>query len=221
GEARRRQLEQLARSGEAGIERELGRLLPAAQRLEPRARLPLVDLALPALGALSQEQYRVFDANLRALVAADERIELFEFVLQRVVRAHLQPRFERATPPRIRHASLRALREPCSVVLSSLAYAGSLLDDWVRAAFERGAAQLSEVGVALLPRERAGLRDLDRALRQLAEVAPGAREPLLRACAACIASDREVSQGEGELLRGIAASLGCPMPPLLPGQSLW
>jgi uncharacterized tellurite resistance protein B-like protein len=73
----------------------------------------------------------------------------------------------------------------------------------------------------LLPRERAGLRELDRALDRLAEADPSARQQILTACAACISADREISQAEGELVRAIADSIGCPMPPLLPGQPLW
>jgi hypothetical protein len=45
-------------------------------------------------------------------------------------------------------------------------------------------------------------------------------QQLLMACAACIAADRTVTQSEGEMLRAIADALGCPMPPLLPGQPL-
>ena len=41
------------------------------------------------------------------------------------------------------------------------------------------------------------------------------RRLVLRAAVACIAADRAVTATEGELLRAISASLGCPMPPLL------
>jgi len=221
GETRNRQLDQLARFGELGIDAETRRLLPEIEQLEPRFRLPLIDIALPSLAALSPDQYQAFKLNLRALIVADQKIELFEWVLQRMVFAHLRPRFERVKPPRIRHTSLRKLSEPCSVVLSILAHAGSPRADRVRAAFERGAAQLSRVAVALLPRERAGLRELDRALEGLAAADPSSREQLLKACAACIAADREVTQAEGELVRAIADGIGCPMPPLLPGQPLY
>jgi DNA-binding transcriptional LysR family regulator len=83
-----------------------------------------------------------------------------------------------------------------------------------------GASQLSEIATALLPRERAGLRELDRALERLGETDAGTRKRLLKACATCIAADREVTPAEGELLRAIADGIGCPMPPLLPGQPL-
>ncbi|MBW2542785.1 MAG: M48 family metallopeptidase [Deltaproteobacteria bacterium] len=221
GEPRERQLEQLARFGEVGIETETMRLLPEIEQLEARYRLPLIDIALPSLCALSPAQYQAFKTNLRALVVADEKIELFEWVLQRMVFSHLRPHFERVKPPRIRHTSLRKLSEPCAVVLSILAHAGSPDANWVQHAFELGASQLSGVGISLLPRERAGLRELDRALDELAQVDPRVREQLLKACAACIAADRKITQAEGELVRAIADGIGCPMPPLLPGQPLY
>jgi Zn-dependent protease with chaperone function len=219
-EPRNRQLEQLARFGEAGIDAETQRLLPEIELLEARYRLPLIDIALPSLCALSANQYQAFKTNLRALVVADEKIELFEWVLQRMVFSHLRPHFERVKPPRIRHTSLRKLSEPCAVMLSILAHASSPSETAIRTAFEAGASQLPGVDIALLPRERAGLRELDSALGRLAETDPSTREQLLRACAACIAADREITQAEGELVRAIADGIGCPMPPLLPGQPL-
>jgi len=219
-EPRRRQLDQLARFGEAGIDHETRRLLPEIESLEARYRLPLIDIALPSLCALSADQYQAFKTNLRALVIADEKIELFEWVLQRMVFTHLRPHFERVKPPRVRRISARKLSEPCAVVLSILAHAGSPNEASIRTAFEMGASQLPGIALALLPRERAGLRELDRALEGLRETDLGTRERLLRACAACIAADREITQAEGELLRAIADGIGCPMPPLLPGQPL-
>jgi hypothetical protein len=219
-EPRNRQLDQLARFGEADIESETRRLLPEIEPLEARYRLPLIDIALPSLCALSADQYQAFKTNLRALVVADEKIELFEWVLQRMVFTHLRPRFERVKPPRVRHISPRKLSESCSVVVSILAHAGSSSEPAIRTAFELGATQLSGIDTALLTRERAGLRELDHALERLAEADPSIRERLLRACATCISADREVTQAEGELLRAIADGIGCPMPPLLPGQLL-
>ena len=219
-EPRNRQFDQLARFGEVGIERETKRLLPEIEPLDARFRLPLIDISLPSLCALSADQYQAFKTNLRALVVADEKIDLFEWVLQRMVFTHLRPRFERVKPPRVRHISPRKLSESCSVVVSILAHAGSPSEAAIRTAFELGAAQLSGIDAALLTRERAGLRELDRALERLAEADPSIRERLLRACAACISADREVTQAEGELLRAIADGIGCPMPPLLPGQLL-
>ena len=132
----------------------------------------------------------------------------------------MQPYFQRVKPPRVRTSSLRRLTTECSVVLSVLAYAGNPGDAEQRTAFAAGASQLGGIKPALLPRDRCGLADLDAALDRLARTSPTCLQRLLTACAACIAADHQVSQAEGELLRAIADALGCPMPPLLPGQPL-
>ncbi len=44
------------------------------------------------------------------------------------------------------------------------------------------------------------------------------KRDLIEAGVACVIADKRITTIEGELLRGIADSLGCPMPPLLPGQ---
>jgi hypothetical protein len=46
------------------------------------------------------------------------------------------------------------------------------------------------------------------------------RAEVLGACVAAVASDGKVTIPEGELLRAVSESLGCPMPPLLPGQDV-
>lgn len=217
---RKLQLEQLAHFGEAGIDRETRGLLPEIEGLDARARLPLIDMALPALRSLSASQYERFKTNVAALIAADEKIDVFEWTLQRVLLAHLRPHFERVPPPRVRYSSLARLTPQCSVLLSTLARVGSRNQAELRAAFEQGASQLLGVEPDLLPPDRCGLAALDAALERLAQASPSCVQQLLTACAACIAADRKVTQAEGELLRAIADSLACPMPPLLPGQRL-
>ena len=63
----------------------------------------LVDLATPALRELSPAQYRNFRANVTALVEADEKIELFEWVLHRMILRHLEPQFEDVKPTRVQY----------------------------------------------------------------------------------------------------------------------
>jgi hypothetical protein len=219
-DSRKRQLEQLARFGEAGIDHETRRLLPEIERLDARVRLPLVDITLPALRALSPSQYEAFKTNLEGLVAADQKIDLFEWTLQRILVAHLRPHFERVRPPRVRYSSLRKLAPQCGMVLSFLAHADGQGDAETRSAFEQGASQLSGVELSLLPRDGCHLADLDSALQRLVQANGACVQQLLAACAACIAADQTVTPSEGEMLRAIADALGCPMPPLLPGQPL-
>ena len=65
-----------------------------------------------------------------------------------------------------------------------------------------------------------GLAELDAALDALDALAPPLKRRLLAACASVIASDGQVSEIEAEIFRAISDTLGCPVPPLLPGQPL-
>jgi hypothetical protein len=220
-EARSRQVHQLERFGEAGIAAETQRLLRDTEMLDSHARLPLVDIALPALRNLSRSQYKAFETNVRVLIEADQRIDLFEWTLQRVLFAHLRPHFERGAS-RSRHSlPLSKLGAECAVVLSVLARFGTADEPAVRKSFDHGAAQLPGLSLELLPEDRSDLVALDAALPRLAQVEPQAAMSLLSACAAAVSSDGIVSEAQGEMMRAIADTLGAPMPPLLPGQRLF
>jgi hypothetical protein len=190
-------------------------LIPAVDSLDVGAYLPIVDMALPALRALSPTQYQKFTQSFIKLVQADNRLGLFEWTLHQILLRHLRPQFERVRPPQIVYYGLQQLGRPCSVLLSTLARA-SQSDDGL--AFESGARLLPEVPLELLPADACGLSDLQAALEQLSWVVAKQRERLVDAAAAAICADTEVRVEEVELLRGICDMLDCPMPPLLPGQ---
>jgi hypothetical protein len=164
----------------------------------------------------------VFRSAVERLIAADAKLSLFEFTLQRVLLRHLEPHFHPARPPAVAYGSLRAVSRQASLLLSILAHAGQAQPERAAQAFARGAQQLADARAVttLLPFEQCGLADLDRALAELAKASPAMKRKLIEACAAAIAFDKRVTIQEGELLRAIADSLDCPMPPFLPGQTV-
>ena len=211
-----RSLEKLAEPDVVQLTRDLA---PALEQLDVRARLPLVDLALPALRAMATAQYRSFAKCFDALVQADNRIELFEWVLAQVLMWHLRPQFEPVRSPRIQYFGLQRLVDPCSILLSTIAYAGNT-DVLASEAFAAGARHFPELSLRLKPRQSCGLDPTRDALAVLTRVSAKQRGRLIDACAASICADGEVSLQEGELLRGISDLLDCPMPPLLAGQQV-
>jgi Zn-dependent protease with chaperone function/uncharacterized tellurite resistance protein B-like protein len=191
------------------------KLIPAVDQLDVRAYLPLVDMTLPALRALSPTQYQQFTKCFIKLVQADNRLGLFEWTLHQILLRHLRPQFERVRPPQIVYYGLQQLGGPCSVLLSTLARASQCDDKF---AFENGARLLSEVPLEFLSAEACRLSELQAALERLTQVVAKQRGRLVDAAAAAICADSEVRVEEAELLRGICDMLDCPMPPLLPGQ---
>ncbi len=196
-----------------------GKLVGAIDRLDPRQRLPLIDLSLAALAAMSFPQYQRFCRSFRSLVLADDRLSLFEWTLSQVLLRHLRPHFERVRSPRLKHRTLYPLARECSVVLSILAYACSDTTT-VSEGYKNGRNVLKEAVPEILPREACRLDDLRAALAELEGAAAHHRGRIIDAAAAVICADGLIEVAEAELLRGIADLLDCPMPPLLPGQTV-
>ncbi len=219
-ESRKLQLEILAAKGERGVPELTHKLLPEVERLGPAHRLPLIDLALPALRDLSASQYERFQGLVKDLVQADQRIDLFEWTLQRILLTHLAPNFEGVHRPGRRLRSKHELREVLETILSSLARVGNLSESAMRQSVASAGRALVKAELRLLSEDEVGLASLDEALGLAASLDSKAKELVLRACAQIIAADGEVADSEAELFRAIGDSLGCPVPPLLPGQPL-
>lgn len=216
-DVRSAQLAALEKTANANVFELTLKLVRSVNQLDDRAQLPLIDMALPALRALSVPQYNEFIKCFLALVDADKRISLFEWTLHHILLRHLRPQFEPVRPPQVLYCGLQQLGQQCSVLLSSLARASQQDDE---AAFEAGARQIPEANPRMLPREDCGLNALDEALKSLAQAAPKQRARLVGACASCICADSAVSVTECELLRAVCDMLDCPMPPLVAGQEV-
>lgn len=191
-------------------------LAPAVTALGRDARLPLLDLALPALQGLSPAEGAHFLDTVRGAVAAGGA-GLFEFTLLHALTRHLDGP-DRDDRRAAWTGSFRSLAEETATLLSAVAWAGS-------GGSPASAAAALAAGAATLPpgtptprlRDRGGvsLDRLDESLRAFAHARPAIRRDLLRACAATAAHDHTLVRAEAELLRGIADALDCPMPPLL------
>src|SRR5258705_192409 len=167
-ETRTAQLNALVALGDPHLAEHVSRAYAALRASPAEARLPILDLTLPALRRLSAAQYADLRAAVDLLIRADSRIGLFEYTVQRVLLRHLAAHFEPerpepATGPRIEVA------DAVSVLLSMLARAGAADPAAAARAFEVASAELSpgRFHLALLPREICDLRALDRALGRL------------------------------------------------------
>ena len=72
-EPRQSQLRHLEAAADHGVYEETLRLAPHVEQLGRRMRLPLLEIALPALRVLTSWQYQRFQENLVELVEADDR----------------------------------------------------------------------------------------------------------------------------------------------------
>ncbi len=217
GGARKVQLERLEDNADHAVMVETRVLLPIIDSAGAEYRLPLVDLAIPALKLLSPNQYRSFRINVKDLAEADKRINIFEYALQRIVIRHVDPVFKKVPPPTVKYHVIDQVQVECFILLSTLAWRGGSEKSIAAESFRRGSAELGiEITPAILAAEKCTMKNMDTALRRLSAASPGIKKDILRACMACISADSVVSVEEAEMVRAIAASLDCPIPPIIP-----
>ena len=213
---RRSQLEALQQHADPQVLALLQRLLPQMEAVQLRHRLPLLDIAMPALKQLSLDQYNVFRRNVLRLIEADERLDLLEWSLQKILLGHLDAHFFKAAPAPSVHRDFASLAQEVALFLSLLAHAGQPDERAAERAFAAAVHTLGLDALALYARSAIQLPALDRALEKLVRLRPPAKRRLLEACVASIVVDRHVAPVEIELLRAFSTVLECPMPPIAP-----
>jgi Zn-dependent protease with chaperone function len=185
--------------------------------LDPRLRLPLVDLAIPALRQCSSERLHSLLEDIEVLVNADGKWTLSEFalflVLQRRLDSSLFP--HRETP--IQFQTLDPVWPDALAVLSALANAGDVKPEAVAYAFRCGAFKLPGATPQTVPEAPAPwtFTTLPEHLERLRQTAPKLKQLVINACAHTVLLDNEVTVQEAELLRAFTITLDCPIPPFL------
>jgi hypothetical protein len=185
----------------------LRRLLDA---LDPGLRLPLFELAVPALKARPPKQLEFLFELLGKLAAADGRHTLPEYLLARMLKAHFDAGSGIPASAAQRQAAARRL-------LATLALAGHADASAQSAAYAAGLAALTP-GAAPEPPALAAADDedfsqFDAALARLQAASLRERRTVLRALAVTMRHDGRARLAEAEIFRTIAAVLGCPVPP--------
>lgn len=175
-------------------------------------RLPLMELAMPALRRLSREDRRALRRRARALALADDHLSPFEFALLKTLERHV-PDVERSPRRRGRPEAMMDHTDDAALVLSVIAHAGAGGDaDEARAAFARGCAVLSMPTADLVDAARATPQQLDHAIDGLERVSPFGKRNLIHACAEVAAHDGHLDPDEVDLIRALAELWECPVP---------
>jgi len=218
---RARQLQLLQTQSQPPLWQQTQLLMAAVGSLSEASALPLVNLSIPALKKSSPQQYAPFRQVVEALVAADGKVDLFEYSLRTVLVSYLDVHFGLKKPPAVRYRTADAVAQSAAVVLATLAYVGQSGPEDVERAFQAGVTGLLGQ-VPLPPSEQCTLDAFDAALAELAQASPKLKRDLIAAVTACIAADGKITLKEGELLRAVmrcvglsrtAASRHVPLPP--------
>jgi hypothetical protein len=145
---------------------------------------------------------------IEAVIQADRRVSLHEFVVLTLLRSQLQPA---AGAPKGDRA-ISQLGDEIRALLSLLAHAGTPGE--ATRAFRAGVSQLGMPQAELVVLEALSLQGAAAALERLRTLAPLAKAELVSALFATVTFDRKVRVSEVELMRLVGAVLACPVPPL-------
>ncbi len=190
----------------------VARLHSLVQNEWARLRLAAVDLALPQLKSMAFDERKDFMQLVAGLVAADGRMSLFEFTLMAILRRHLPLSPKRGRRPTI--FTYNAVERDIALLLSLVIRIGGDTSE----AEQRYTRLLrtftrSQIDRESLP-DKSG-KSLAAALDRLRGLVPVMQASLIQALVECVLHDGHIAIKEAELLRAIAETLDCPLPPLI------
>lgn len=178
--------------------------------------IAMIDLSLPSLRRLTPAEYGRFSHVVGEMIAADDHLNLFEFMLQKVVRRHLDRFFRRNPPPLPDITRLADASTEVGTLLSSFAgLSGPPASTAWHKAWESGVDAYRKAGGtdSLAVPAPPDLHAVEGALDRLDHAVPTVKKAFLEVCAAAVFADGAVNSGEAELLRAVADTIGCPVPP--------
>lgn len=216
---RLRELKRLAEATGPETRELVGKYYTELHSIHSAVKLGLVDLAIPTLRHLTPGEYSLFRTSMWELIESDRQVDLFEFALSRIIARHLDQYFSQRAPVRIRFRSFHRLADETGILLSTLAAMSHRGDeDAVHEAFRKASANLGESAGIEVPHKSAhecGLDRIEAALEKFAAATPIVKKQLLEACSKSILSDGAITSREAELVRAIADTIGCPIPPFV------
>ena len=211
----RAQLEAVKQAGAGALAASAARAAALTGVLSPAFHLTVIDLALPAIKAAPQAAKDELITALEAVINADRRVTVHEFVVLTLVRHQLAPR---AKPPAA-DRNLADLRDEVLLVLALIAHAGIRADaagpreDALRTAMSAGLAELGLPDAAAAP--SLSLDAVGAALANLNRLRPLEKARLVKGLFATVSADGTIRVIEAELMRLVGAVLDCPLPPLI------
>jgi Zn-dependent protease with chaperone function len=187
----------------------------ALDGLHPQLRLPLAELAFPALRRRPRPQLDAFLDTVHAMVHADGRIALFEYCLGRLLQTQVREALDPAAHARFGRRRLSQVRSELATLLCVVAQHGHGDQAGAQRAYLAGMQRiLPQDHLPYLPRQP-WTHALDGVWEPLDALDPLAKQQLVEAVTATVSHDGRVSVAESELLRTICGVLHCPLPPVL------
>ena len=218
-EIRERQSLIIAKRMGADSETRVRGLLTAVPVLPQEQRLPLFEIAFPEIKRRPPDYVSKVLATIKALIEADGRTEVFEYLLAKIIAQHL---WESMNPQRVRLSGKKQLKpvvDKAVDVIAVLAMHGHDRDEEAQSAFKAGLEILGIDRQTPIPSVEDWSVVMDQALSSLDELKPAEKEKLVKAMIATVMADNKIAVTEMELLRVVCAVIHVPLPMITGGEA--
>ena len=191
------------------------KVFSTCQPLSCFEKFALIEECASPLRELSSRQLSQFSEVINGLVTMDQKIDLFEWSLQKVIFHQLALKNDSSSHHPHGSAGISKYINSCLPFLGALAHFGGNQND-AKDAYTRGVSMLEpKSSKDLLPLDSCGIDALENALPRLQKLSASAKGDFLSACIATAQHDQEISEVEFLILRGLAGAISCPMGPNL------
>lgn len=183
----------------------------------PEFRLPLLEIAFPALKLRPTQELGYLVSLTTRMIEIDGEIDLYEYCFHRILMSNLGKSVDPSGRRRAIRARRNELRSSAIGLLRVLADYGHDTEKERAAAFKTG---LQTLGDWAHDQPYASQREftvalLDHSLDILLGLNTKGKESLLRAISATAGHDGRLTVTEAELIRAVCATLDYPLPPIL------
>lgn len=173
-------------------------------------KLKVVDLSLVWLRRMEAQEARDFIGLTQKLIEADGQVNIFEFMLQQVIRRHVEIGTGLVPVPPIKFLKLADLEIELMHLLSAFGKVSGgegVLGKAFQEYREHSGREPYQTEVAL--------RDVAEALGKMDASTPLVKQQILKLCSLVVMNDGKVEDMEMELLRATAEAMGAPIPPMV------
>ncbi len=205
--------EQLGPDRSAQVRRYFGQI----SRLGREFRLPLLEIAFPALKLRPVAQREFLLELVQRVIEFDATVDLYEYCFYRVLRSNLEKASKPSASRKGNRGGKKAIRQAAIDLVSTVARHGHTSTDEAASAYQAGIAEFGSwaANADFKEEQLLTVQLLDRGLNVLEKMNAAGRKSLLQALARTVGHDRKLTVTEAELLRTVCVSLDCPLPPIL------
>ena len=210
---RANQTQLIAQLAEPGVPQLIPSMYQQLSGQDHQHKLLHLEQAMPTLKEMSRAQYQRFYDLTAKLIVADKAVDIFEWVVHRMITQELYAHFVKPFHDSGRITRPSKVTKQVGLILSLLATVSAANAREQQRAYQRG-QKLWGSNVPMVQLEYFDHQALNQAMERLCKLNVDLKQRLIDACSGVANADGKLTSEEFALIKGIAVTLGCPLPPV-------